>query len=75
MTSVEVNARIAALEKELPTLPIGYLVLKKSKAKSTLLYLFHLNDHHNSTSNMPYCSATGSWLNGIAFPRLASVSS
>ena len=33
MTSAEVNIRIAALEKELATLPIGYLVLKKIKGK------------------------------------------
>ena len=33
MTSVEINARITALEKELATLPIGHLVLKKIKGK------------------------------------------
>ncbi len=33
MTSAEVNIRIAALEKELATLPIGYLVLKRIKGK------------------------------------------
>ncbi len=33
MTSIEINVRIAALEKELAALPIGYLVLKKIKGK------------------------------------------
>ena len=33
MTSIEINVRIAALEKELAALPIGYLVLKRIKGK------------------------------------------
>ena len=33
MTSVEINARIAALEKDLAALPTGHLVLKKIKGK------------------------------------------
>ncbi|MBR5676810.1 MAG: hypothetical protein IKX20_01570, partial [Paludibacteraceae bacterium] len=33
MTSIEINARIAALEKELAALPTGCLVLKKIKSK------------------------------------------
>ena len=33
MTSVEINARIADLEKELAALPTGSLVLKKIKGK------------------------------------------